>query len=197
KPPAPPAEAPKIPVPPSAAKPAVTVPVAPAALSGAIKPPAPPAEAPKIPVPPSAVKPAVTVPPAPSAPSVAIKPPSVDIATAKVPVPASAPKSLASVALNEPSVSKGVPTSPEVLVKNQTAKISLPPAPKSVPQATVNLKKLMPAAQAPTSDKTSPSPTNQAPSSEKNATQPEFLIGLAAAAVALISLGIQLWTLLG
>jgi hypothetical protein len=83
------------------------------------------------------------------------------------------------------------------LPKKETAKISLPAAAKTVPQATMNLKKAAPAAVAPSEIKSAPaeaSPTNVAEGKDGNS---DLILGIAATIVALASLGIQLWTILG
>jgi hypothetical protein len=90
-----------------------------------------------------------------------------------------------------------------------TAKISLPAVPRAVPQATVNLKAapvaaaapvaVKPAAAAGASEKTEVSAaTSEAVSTPAVSTgEGTPIFAIAAATVALISLGVQLWTMLG
>jgi hypothetical protein len=80
----------------------------------------------------------------------------------------------------------------------ETAKISLPSAGKAVPQATMNLKKPAAPAAPAAADKKAASAeaaeTNVAPGKAGNS---DLILGIAATVVALASLGIQLWTMLG
>jgi hypothetical protein len=78
--------------------------------------------------------------------------------------------------------------------KKETAKITLPPAAKPVPQATVNIKKAAAPAAAPSVSATAaekPIPAS-ADSGDIN-----IIFGIAAAVVALLSLGVQVWTMVG
>lgn len=82
--------------------------------------------------------------------------------------------------------------------KKETAKISLPAAGKPLPQATMNLKKPAAPAAPAAADKKAAS----AEAAEKNvaagkAADSDLILGIAATVVALASLGIQLWTMLG
>lgn len=82
--------------------------------------------------------------------------------------------------------------------KKETAKITLPPAARSVPQATVNLKTPQAGSLAPSAGVKQAAPTSlqqaapTAPSSD-----PNIILGIAAAIVAFASLGMQVWTMLG
>ena len=157
----------------------------------AIKPPVAVGEAPKIPLAPMPLKPAGIVPPAPAAPAVAIKPPG---AVAEAPRVSAVP-----VSPKAPGTLPGVSLSP----KKETAKISLPAVTRNVPQATMDLKKPGAKSVAP-SGKNISLPTNAQPAaadgkipSQEQSSQSELILGIAATVVALLSLGIQVWTFLG
>jgi predicted flap endonuclease-1-like 5' DNA nuclease len=81
-------------------------------------------------------------------------------------------------------------------LKKETAKISLPAAAKTVPQATMNLKKAAPAAAAPTEKKSAPTEAAAINVAAGKADNSDLILGIAATVVALASLGIQLWTML-
>jgi hypothetical protein len=81
--------------------------------------------------------------------------------------------------------------------KKETAKISLPTVAKSVPQATMNLKKPTQAAVAPSEKKSAPAEAAATNVAEGKAGNSDLILGIAATVVALLSLGIQVWTMLG
>jgi hypothetical protein len=81
--------------------------------------------------------------------------------------------------------------------KKETAKISLPTATKSVPQATMNLKKPAQAGLALSEKKSAPAEDSSTNPAEGKAGNSDLILGIAAAVVAFLSLGIQLWTMLG
>jgi len=150
------------------------VPPVPAAPAVAINPPAPLAEAPKIPAAPVLSK----------APGVALQvPASPSGAAPKQHAPAEAAKPAPPVVVSPP--------------KNQTAKISLP-ATKSVPQATMNLKKpVAPSTPAVADKKASAIEPAESNVAAGKGSDPDLILGIAATIVALASLGIQVWTLIG
>jgi hypothetical protein len=76
--------------------------------------------------------------------------------------------------------------------KKETAKITLPPAAKPVPQATVNIKKPAAPAAAPSASASETPIPASAQSGDIN-----IAFGIAAAVVALLSLGVQVWTMIG
>jgi hypothetical protein len=78
--------------------------------------------------------------------------------------------------------------------KKETAKITLPAPVKSVPQATVNLKAAPAPAGAPSAIK-APAPAAETPATAASEESPIFAI--AASVVAFLSLGVQVWTMLG
>ena len=82
------------------------------------------------------------------------------------------------------------------MLKKVTAKISLPAATKTVPQATMNLKKAAPAAAAPTEKKSVSAEADAANVAEGKAANSDLILGIAATVVSLASLGIQVWTML-
>jgi hypothetical protein len=62
----------------------------------------------------------------------------------------------------------------------------------------MNLKKAAPAAQAPVAEKAAPETVaTETNVSGKKASNADLILGIAATIVALLSLGIQLWTMLG
>jgi hypothetical protein len=73
--------------------------------------------------------------------------------------------------------------------KKETAKISLPQPAKTVPQATMNLKQAAQKAPKTAPASSTESAAEQAPSSDSN-----LIFGIAAIIVALLSLGVQVWT---
>ena len=165
------------------------VPPAPPLTIPSIKPPAAAAEAPKIPAAPDLPKAPGVVPLAPAAPVVAIKPPAAVSEAPQVPAAPALPK-----APESPAPDASVT---DALLKKVTAKISLPAATRTVPQATMNLKKAAPAAAAPTEKKSTPAEADAANVAEGKAANSDLMLGIAATVVSLASLGIQVWTMLG
>jgi hypothetical protein len=156
----------------------------------AINAPAVAGEAAKIPAAPVVPKAPGVVPAAPAAPAVAIKPPAVAGEAAKIPAAPVLPKA--------PGVVPAAPAAPasSVSPNKQTAKISLPTATKSVPQATINLKKPLQATVAPSENKSAPAEAAATNVAEGQAGNSDLILGIAATIVALLSLGIQVWTML-
>ncbi len=210
KPPAAAGEPSKIPAVPALPKAPGVVPLAPAAPVVAIKPPAVAGEAPKIPAAPALPKAPGVVPLAPAAPAAAIKPPAAVSEAPQIPAAPVLPKApgvapaAPAVAIKPPASVAEAPQAPSPAVsitaispKKVTAKISLPTAAKTIPQATMNLKKAAPAAAAPTEKKSAPAEADAANVAEGKAASFDLILGIAAAVVALASLGIQVWTILG
>jgi hypothetical protein len=101
-----------------------------------------------------------------------------------------ASKHTSPVSLSGSSAPKSGVASSSEAPKKETAKITLPPAAKVPPQATVNLK-------PPTPVKPSGKPDAAiavAPSDAQ--TDPDLILKIAAAVVALLSVGVQVWTFL-
>jgi cytoskeletal protein RodZ len=78
----------------------------------------------------------------------------------------------------------------------ETAKISLPTVAKSVPQATMNLKKPALAAVAPGEKNSAPAEAAATNVAEGKSGNSDLILGIASMVVALLSLGIQVWTML-
>ena len=75
--------------------------------------------------------------------------------------------------------------------KKETSKISLPQPAKTVPQATMNLKQAGPKA-----PKTASDASTVAAAEKTNSLDPNLILGIAAIIVALLSLGVQVWTMM-
>ena len=127
----------------------------------------------------------------PSAP----KPPSAAVPPAPVLKPASttSPVSPLAPAAVKPLVPAQAASSSEP--KKETAKITLPSAPRTVPQATVNLKAAPVSGVAPAASKPA-APASAAPATETQAAESP-IFAIAAAVVAFLSLGVQVWTMIG
>ena len=103
------------------------------------------------------------------------------------------------MAIKPPAAASEAPKAPasSASPKKETAKISLPAVAKSVPQATMNLKKPAQAAVAPSEKKSAPADAAATNVAEGKAGNSDLILGIAATVVALLSLGIQVWTMLG
>jgi hypothetical protein len=86
----------------------------------------------------------------------------------------------------------------DALAKKVTAKISLPAtARRTVPQATMNLKKAAPAVAAPIAKDSALAEAEADDVAEAKSVNSDLILGIAATVVSLASLGIQVWTMLG
>ena len=74
--------------------------------------------------------------------------------------------------------------------KKETSKISLPQPAKTVPQATMNLKQA-----APKAPKTASNASTVDSAEKTSSSDPYLILGIAAIILALLSLGIQIWTM--
>jgi len=171
--------APVVPPPPGIPRPAGAAPLPPKPVAAP-----PPMGAPPRPAAPSVPAPTAGI-PTPPRPSM-VPPPSAP----RPPMPAAAP----APAAPKPAVAPP-PSMADVAAKKETAKIQLPPPGRPAPQATVKIGPAAPAA--------SPMPTlkraEAAPVAEAAGGAPDKLIdilAIAAAVVALASLGVQVWMFL-
>jgi hypothetical protein len=161
----------------------------------AIKPPAVVGEAPKIPAAPVLPKALGAIPAAPAAPAVAIKPPA---AAGEAPQAPEVLKPAAPLAVSSPK-RETAKISPPPVAKHAdvTMQISLPHTAKRVPQATMVLKKPAAPAAAAADKKGAPAEAAEKNVAAGKASDPDLILGIAATVVALLSLGIQVWTMLG
>jgi len=126
---------------------------------------------------------AIGLPKPPAAPGISV-PPAVGIA--KSPLTPGAP-SASGIKLPGAPAAGSVGATP----KKETSKISLPQPAKTVPQATMNLKQAGPKA-----PKTASDASTVAAAEKTNSLDPNLILGIAAIIVALLSLGVQVWTMM-
>jgi hypothetical protein len=127
---------------------------------------------------------------------VAIKPPAAAGEAPQVPAAPEAFKPAAPLAVSAPKRETAkISRPPAAKHADVTMQISLPQTAKRVPQATMVLKKA--AAPAAADKKAAPAEAAEKNVAAGKAADSDLILGIAATVVALASLGIQLWTMLG